>query len=278
MPGETSDAEQPIWSWDPSLYEGSAGYYAAGRVAYPPTLVSTLVEDLMLDGTGRLLDVGCGPGSITLLLAPYVHEAIGVDADAGMLAEAARLAGRRDIQNVSWRHLRAEQLPADLAPVRLVTLAQSFHWMDRPRVAAILRAMLEPGGALVHVSATTHEGENPGDDAPPWRAVDGLVAAYLGPRRRAGQGVRPPGPNDENEIYAAAGFDGPRPIIVPAWPVERDVDQVIASVHSLSWAAPHLFRARLAEFDDDLRELLQSSTRTGAFHETMPPIRLDIWR
>ena len=47
-------------------------------------------------------------------------------------------APRRD-RNVSWRHLRAEQLPADLRPVRLVTLAQSFHWMDRPRVAAILR-------------------------------------------------------------------------------------------------------------------------------------------
>jgi ubiquinone/menaquinone biosynthesis C-methylase UbiE len=34
-----------------------------------------------------LLDVGCGPGSLTLLLAPYVSEAIGVDADGDMLGE-----------------------------------------------------------------------------------------------------------------------------------------------------------------------------------------------
>jgi SAM-dependent methyltransferase len=270
--------DQPTWTWDPSLYAGSAGYYAAGRVDYPPTLVTALVEDLSLDGTGRLLDVGCGPGSITLLLAPYVAQAVGVDADAEMLAEAARLARQRGVTNVRWRHLRAEQLPADLAPVRLVTLAQSFHWMDRPRVATVLRGLLEPGGALVHVSATTHEGANPDDDAPPWRAVDDLIAEYLGPRRRAGQGVRPPGPNDENEIYAAAGFDGPRPIIVPAWPVERGIDQIVASVHSLSYAAPHLFGGRLDAFDQDLRALLRNSTSTGVFRETMPPIRLDIWR
>ena len=280
MPRERPDADdRPGWTWDPSLYEGSAGYYAAGRVAYPPGLVTALVEDLSLDGTGRLLDVGCGPGSLTLLLAPSVGQAVGVDADAEMLAEGARLARQRGVTNVSWRHLRAEQLPADLGPVRLVTLAQSFHWMDRPRVAAILRDLLEPGGALVHVSATTHEGENPDDDdTPPWRAVDDLIAAYLGPRRRAGQGLRPPGPDDEDEIYTAAGFDGPRPIVVPAWPVERGVEQILASVHSLSYAAPHLFGARLDAFDRDLRRLLRDRTGTGVFRETMPPIRLDIWR
>jgi hypothetical protein len=40
---------------DPSLYSGSAEYYARGRVA-----------ELRLDGAGRLLDVGCEPGSLTL--------------------------------------------------------------------------------------------------------------------------------------------------------------------------------------------------------------------
>jgi ubiquinone/menaquinone biosynthesis C-methylase UbiE len=95
--------------------------------ALPPEVVDALVAGLELDGSGRLLHVGCGPGSLTLLLAPHFAEAIGVDADAPMLLEAARLADLRQMHNIRWRHLRGEDLPADLPPVRVVTFAQSFH-------------------------------------------------------------------------------------------------------------------------------------------------------
>jgi SAM-dependent methyltransferase len=137
------------WSWDPSLYAGSAAHYAVGRVPYPAGVADALVGALPLDGTQRLLDVGCGPGSLTLLLAPHVREALGVDTDGDMLAEAARLAG--EPSNVRWVRMRAEELPGDLSPVDVVTFAQSFHWMDRPAVAAAVRGMLRPGGAVVHV-------------------------------------------------------------------------------------------------------------------------------
>jgi len=36
-------------------------------------------------GHGRLLDVGCGPGSLTLLLAPLFDQAVGLDPDPDML-------------------------------------------------------------------------------------------------------------------------------------------------------------------------------------------------
>jgi hypothetical protein len=72
-----------------------------------------------------------------------------------MLQEAARLAEQLNLPFTSWRHLRAEELPADLQPVRLATFAQSFNWIDRSRVAATVRRMLFPDGALVHVGATT---------------------------------------------------------------------------------------------------------------------------
>lgn len=121
------------WRWDRTLYAGSAGYYPVGRAAYPAQLTDMLVAALRLDGTGRLVDVGYGPGSLTLLLAPHFAEVIGVDADADMLAEAARLADERDVRNVSWRHLRGEDLPADVPVARVMTFAQSFHWMDRPQ-------------------------------------------------------------------------------------------------------------------------------------------------
>ena len=50
--------------WDPSLYSGSAAYYARGRLGYPMALVDALTAELQLDGNGRLLDVGCGPDAV----------------------------------------------------------------------------------------------------------------------------------------------------------------------------------------------------------------------
>ncbi|NAZ86067.1 class I SAM-dependent methyltransferase [Kineococcus indalonis] len=283
----------PAWSWDPSLYAGSAAHYALGRVPYPPELAGELARALPLDGSGVLLDVGCGPGSLTLLLAPHVALAVGVDADEAMLAEAARLAAQQGVRNVRWRHLRAEDLPADLPAPRLVTFAQSFHWVDRPRVAAAVRAALVPGGALVHVSATTHEGVDSRDEGgpgaggpgapahprPPRRAVDALVRRHLGPRRRAGRGVLTSGtPGGEDEVYRAAGFSGPQRLHLPGREVERSAEQVAASVYSLSSSAPHLFGERLGAFDRELRALLAAAAPRGRFTERVGPVVLSIWR
>jgi hypothetical protein len=60
--GGAGSGEEPEWRWDPSLYAGSASYYTLGRVPYPPGVAEALVAPLGLDGSGRALDVGCGPG------------------------------------------------------------------------------------------------------------------------------------------------------------------------------------------------------------------------
>jgi Methyltransferase domain len=266
-----------------TLYAGAASHYARGRVAYPQALADLLAAELGLDGSGRLLDVGCGPGSLTLLLAPLVAEAIGIDADPDMIAEAEDLAVRAGVRNAGWRVLRAEDLPAGLGSFRLVTLAQSFHWMDRASVAAAAHGMLQPGGTCAHVHATTHEGVDTSDPLPhpqpPRAAIAELVRRYLGPRRRAGQGVLPTGstPGGEDAIYRAAGFTGPRRLELPGAVVDRTADQVVAAVLSLSGSAPHLFGPRRAAFEADLRALLHDTSPTGVFSQHMREIALDLW-
>lgn len=267
------------WTWDPSLYSGSAAYYARGRAAYPDALAEAFTTELGLDGSGRLLDVGCGPGSLTLLLTGRFEESVGLDADPDMLAEAARLAADAGIGNCRWLHRRAEELPAGLGEFRLVTFAQSFHWLDRPKVAAAVRGMLAAGGACAHVHAATHQGVDPGDLAPPHDAIADLVRRYLGPVRRAGQGVLPDGTaSGETEIYRAAGFRGPRRFEVPGRVVTRTADDVVAAVFSLSSSAPHLFGDRRDAFEAELRELLREASPAGTFSERLQEIAVDLWR
>jgi SAM-dependent methyltransferase len=275
---------QDAGAWDPTLYLGSAPFYGRGRLPYPPETADVLRDELELDGTGRLLDVGCGPGSLTLLLAPLFAEAVGVDPDPGMIAEAERHAARGRIANVRWVELPAETLPGHLGTFRVATFAQSFHWMDRERVASAVREMLVPGGHWVHVSATTHQGvggdAGVGLPAPPREAIGELVREYLGPGRHAGSRVLPegtPSPSGEEAVMLAAGFSGPRRIEVAGHLHERSEDDVVASVFSLSWAAPHLFGDRLDRFERDLRRLLRTVSPAGLFSERAREIELAIW-
>ncbi|MFG1792221.1 class I SAM-dependent methyltransferase [Nocardia sp. NPDC049149] len=271
------------WHWDPSLYAGSAGYYTRGRMPYPEVLAEALATALSLDGSGRLLDVGCGPGSLTLLLADRFEQVVGIDADQGMIDEACRLAAEDGIRNARWVRLRAEELPAELGSFTVATFAQSFHWMDRPRVAATVRGMLSTGGACVHVHATTHQGVRSTSalphPQPPHSAITELVRKYLGPVRRAGQGSLPSGTvGNEAAIYRAAGFTGPCRIEVPGRVVTRVSADVVAAVFSLSSSAPHLFGRARAEFEAELRQLLSNANPSGVFSEQAREIAVDIWR
>ena len=266
--------------WHPSLYAGSARYYAIGRVGYPAALADALARELPLDGSGRLLDVGCGPGNFTLLLAPWFEQANGLDADRDMLAEAKRRAAQAEISNVRWLQLRAEELPAGLGPYRVVSFAQSFHWMDQVQVARVALGMLEDGGACVHVHATTHQGVD--TDAalphprPPRSAIDELVERYLGPlRHRVSSSIWA---NREEGVWRAAGFDGQERIEVAGDVVERTSDQIVAGIFSLSSSTPHLFGERRAAFESDLRRLLDDANPSGIFSEQMRDIAADIWR
>jgi SAM-dependent methyltransferase len=262
---------------NPDLYTGAAPYYTVGRVAYPTELADRIAAELGLDGTGRLLDVGCGPGSLTLLLADRFAAAVGVDADPGMLAEAERLAAAAGVTNVSWRQLYAEDLPADLGLFRMITFAQSFHWMDQPKVARTAYDMLTADGACVHVHATTHRGIETDAElplpSPPYAALDELSRRFLGPPP-----ARDRGRDGESEIYRAAGLRDPIPVVVPRPVVTRTVEEIIAAHLSLSTSTPHLYGERLEAFLTEARALLLEASPTGRFSEQMREIAADIWR
>ena len=274
------------WTWDETLFQGSAPYYEQGRLPYPAALAPTLARVLDLDGRGRLLDVGCGPGTVALRVAHLFEEVVGLDPDADMLVEAERRAAELGITDARWVCALAEELPAGLGTFRVATFAQSFHWMDRDRVAAVVRDMLEPDGVFVQVSTGSTGGLSSNQDglpypSPPDAAIAGLVQRYLGPMRRAGQGVLAYGtPGDEAGVLRrAGGFSEAE--IVPLGGGDilvRTADDLVAATFSNSGSAPHLFGERLGEFEAELRAVLAEASPAGLFAIRTGETELRVWR
>ncbi len=276
------------WSWDESLFAGAAGYYEQGRLPYAPGLADAFASSLALDGQGRLLDVGCGPGSVTLRLAPLFELVVGLDPDAEMLARASRAAAEQGVGNAAWIRQRAEDLPAGLGSFRVVTFAASFHWMDRPPVASAVATMLDPGGAVVQVdapgyridelSAKTRQGSLP-FPPPPDDALEQLRRQYLGSDRRAGHGIRNTSPGGEDQVFQEGGFLPAETVTVPDQrAIERTADDIVARVFSSSSTAPHLFGDRRDNYETDMREILTQASPAGQFSVRLPDNILRIWR
>jgi 2-polyprenyl-3-methyl-5-hydroxy-6-metoxy-1,4-benzoquinol methylase len=97
--------------YDPTVYDGAAVHYRYGRPAYSPGVDALLAQELGLDGSGRLLDVGSGPGILTVRLARLFGEAVGLDPDPEMIAEGRRAAQQRGCANITWVQALAEDLP-----------------------------------------------------------------------------------------------------------------------------------------------------------------------
>lgn len=255
--------------YDPTIYQGAAAHYRYGRPPYSADLEAVLASELGLDGRGTLLDVGCGPGVLTVRLAHLFEEAVGLDPDPDMIAEARRAADEQSIANITWVEAQAEALPAAAPGIyRLVTFGSSIWWTDAVQVAETIYDMLEPGGALALVK---HQGSgptvppSPGPPPIPHAEIEALVGKYLGSTRRAGQGA-PPAYRAEEDLIANTRFGAPQVIVAPGVPnLVRDAESVLAGYFSFSFSAPHLFGDQVEAFASDVRNLLGARSPAGVF-------------
>lgn len=124
-------------TWDPGQYLKFAD--ARARPA------EDLIARIPLDAPETIYDLGCGPGTVTALLASRWPEAqiTGVDNSAEMLAKA-----RTVLPAAEWVAADiAEWRPR--APADLVFSNAALHWLpDHAAVFPRLMGLLAPGGVL----------------------------------------------------------------------------------------------------------------------------------
>lgn len=258
-------------AFDPGAFAGTARYYAAGRPPYSAQLADTMARELSLDGTGQLLDAGCGPGVLVLALARLFGQVTALDPEPGMLQEGQRRCRQAGIAGVQWVQGVAEDIAAlGLGPLRAVTFGQSFHRTRRLEVTEAVYDQLEPGGSLVLISHDRDgrpQPPSPGYPEIPHAAVRRLILDYLGEGTRRYLASWSDGlPERFEDTLARSRFGGSRTIYAPGRPdLIRNTDTVVAGYFSLSWAAPRWFGSRLADFESDLRRLLREHSPEGLF-------------
>ena len=245
-------------------YASAAAHYLRGRPPYSAQLPNVLRATIGLDGTGTLIDVGCGPGVLAVQLAPLFDQVVGIDPEPAMLAEARRHAAGHDA-TVTWIEARAEDLATLRLPAaRLVTFGQSIHWTDRQPVLAMVHRLLEPGRAVALIAPASDHGTPPSDtpDPPiPHEEIEALIGRYLdwtpGPRVDTYEATLQQSPFGAANVTFAPGRAD----------VVRTVDEVVDNFLSMSYAAPDRFGDRLDAFLGELRALLADASPTGRFHD-----------
>ncbi len=101
-------------------------------------------------------DLGCGTGTVSAALAPFVARVVAVDGSAPMLQAAKKRLQQFD--NVDLRRGELEALPIDDARLDAATLMLVLHHLPEPeRALAEALRVLKPGGRLVLVDMLPHD-------------------------------------------------------------------------------------------------------------------------
>ncbi|XP_055926103.1 putative methyltransferase DDB_G0268948 isoform X1 [Argiope bruennichi] len=99
------------------------------------------------------VDVGCGTGQSTIVLAPYFNSVIGCDISKSQLKEAAYY---RKARNINYSISPAENLPVADLSTQLLTAGTCLHWLDAQVFFKEADRVLAPDGVLAIYSSNSN--------------------------------------------------------------------------------------------------------------------------
>jgi ubiquinone/menaquinone biosynthesis C-methylase UbiE len=128
-----------------TYFTGLANLYSQHRPSYPHAAIAWALE--CLPAPVRAVDVGCGTGISTRLLAEHGANVIGIDPNADMLAQAIAIESPAS-SRITYQMGTGEQTHLSASRADVVVCAQSFHWFDAMAALHEFHRILKPGGRL----------------------------------------------------------------------------------------------------------------------------------
>lgn len=147
---------EPLRTFEPDDIAGHASYDGVAT-AYDEVFDDIAVRhdevqwlEQRLDAKGgrpRVLDIGCGNGSLLQRLAPRLDRGLGVDASAGMI-ERAR-ARCRGFDHIRFEPIDGPRIPAADDSFDIAISMLSFRYLDWDPLMLELRRVMRPTGHLL---------------------------------------------------------------------------------------------------------------------------------
>lgn len=241
------------------LFDSAVGHYVRFRLPYPAEMIADIAKRFDLaDGIGRVLDIGCGPGTLTFALHDLGIAVTGIEPNSAMLAAARTAANERGLR-IPLLHKAAEAVTPDDGPARIALFGRSFHWTDRSLVLQRLNAVIEPGGGVVVV----HEDTRTRSQTKIGQVVEALKRDWC-PDGIPGADSRG---HHEEHLHASAFSDVERVL----YPVTRrwSVDDAVGHMFSTSYFNPERLGSRVDSFEIDARSRLLELEPSGLFEERL---------
>jgi len=249
---------------DGTEFDAIAVEYDRVRPAYPDALVDAACDRARLAPGDRVLEIGCGTGKLTEMLAARGLSVDAVDPGPRLLDEARRRVGDVDVRFHLGRFEDVE-LPAETFAAAFSGTA--FHWIDPAVGWERVAALLAPGGVLAllqsSLPALVREFDRavwattlPDGDA--WPATDPFDVWREAEARRSDVSalwswlVR----HDLEDPRAAELFDGVQLLTVPV-PVESTAESYAELVATTSTYL-RLDPSRRGVFERSVQELFAS--------------------
>ncbi len=266
----SAETERPLGE----VFDSVAEDYDLVRRGYPAALVDAAILRGGLVSGSRVLEVGCGTGKLTELLAARQLNVDAVDPGPRMIEQAKRRVGGRD--DVRFHVGRFEDVALPEEAFDAVFSATAFHWVD-PLIGWTKTAShLRPGGLLALLAhMTVHDERSAAADEgfrellrkhaptvaeghPPTRDLDAILA---GARQRGGNAseawdwVMGAGRRQLTNIDAAELFEDVD-VTSHVSTIEETADELLAHFRTTSLYF-EIDPANRQAFEDDDRQLIE---------------------
>lgn len=142
-------------------FSGLSETYAKHRPTYPPDAIDFIVQHCHWGPGNLIVDVGCGTGISSRLLAERGFNVLGLEPNADMRQKAEQTPTAPGARPPVYRSDAAEAIGLADEQAAGIVSAQAFHWFATPNVLAEFHRVLMPGGWVVLIW-------NERDDADPF--------------------------------------------------------------------------------------------------------------